>query len=131
MANPTILSMPMATRLTNAPVDEIRADASAHFWPHSKPTGDMSKTTGVQLVTGAEGVWVNDVEGNRWFDTLSGLWLVNIGHGRREIADAVHHQMLQLSFSPHDTVSAATDRSAKNADQSLAFRNKLSGGIGL
>jgi adenosylmethionine-8-amino-7-oxononanoate aminotransferase len=98
----------MATRLTNAPVDEIRADASAHFWPHSKPTADMSKTTGVQLVTGAEGVWVNDAEGNRWFDTLSGLWLVNIGHGRREIADAVHHQMLQLSFSPHDTVSAAT-----------------------
>lgn len=98
----------MATGLTNAPVEQIREDASQHFWPHSKPTGDMSLKTGVQVVNGGEGVWVHDVDGERWFDTLSGLWLVNIGHGRREIADAVHHQMLQLSFSPHDTVSAAT-----------------------
>ncbi len=98
----------MTTAITNAPVDEIRDNAARHFWPHSKPAGDMQQSSGLQLVTGAEGVWVDDVEGNRWFDTLSGLWLVNIGHGRREIADAVHHQMLQLSFSPHDTVSPAT-----------------------
>ena len=85
----------MTTATTNAPVDEIRDDAARHFWPHSKAAGDMQQSSGLQLVTGGEGVWVNDVEGNRWFDTLSGLWLVNIGHGRREIADAVHHQMLQ------------------------------------
>jgi adenosylmethionine-8-amino-7-oxononanoate aminotransferase len=82
--------------------------AGKHFWPHSKPGGDMSRESGVQLVSGAQGVWVRDVDGFDWFDTLSGLWLVNIGHGRREIADAVHRQMLELSFSPHDTVSAPT-----------------------
>lgn len=85
-----------------------RAQASRHFWPHAKPTGDMSMETGVQVVTGAHGVWVDDADGNTWFDTLSGLWLVNIGHGRREIADAVHAQMLELSFSPNDTVSPVT-----------------------
>jgi adenosylmethionine-8-amino-7-oxononanoate aminotransferase len=51
---------------------------------------------------------VEDAEGERWFDTLSGLWLVNIGHGRREIADAAYRQMLELAFSPHDTVSPVT-----------------------
>ena len=39
---------------------------------------------------------------------MSGLWLVNVGHGRREIADAVYRQMQAISFSPHDTVSPAT-----------------------
>ena len=57
----------------------------------------MDSETGVQLVTHGHGVWVEDPEGRRWFDTLSGLWLVNVGHGRREIADAVHQQMLSLS----------------------------------
>lgn len=96
-------------RTTNTEaIDQARADAAAHFWPHSKPAGDLSKETGVQLVTRGQGVWVEDAEGERWFDTLSGLWLVNIGHGRREIADAVYEQMLALSFSPNDTVSPVT-----------------------
>lgn len=89
-------------------MDQARADAARNFWPHSKPAGDMSKETGVQLVTRGDGVWVEDPDGEKWFDTLSGLWLVNIGHGRREIADAVYEQMLALSFSPNDTVSPAT-----------------------
>ena len=43
----------------------------------------------MKIVTRGEGVWVYDDEGRRYFDTLSGMWLSNIGHGRREIADAV------------------------------------------
>ncbi|MFM9848894.1 MAG: aspartate aminotransferase family protein [Hyphomicrobiaceae bacterium] len=79
----------------------------------------MSKETGAQLVTRAKGVWVEDADGERWFDTLSGLWLVNIGHGRREIADAVYKQMLEVSFSPNDTVSPVTAMlSAKLAEYS-------------
>ena len=96
-------------RLTNTEdMEQARADAKAHFWPHSQLAGDMTKETGLQLVTRAEGVWVEDAEGEKWFDTLSGLWLVNIGHGRREIADAVYQQMLALSFSPNDTVAPVT-----------------------
>ena len=94
--------------MTATDTSNLKDLAGKHFWPHSKLGGDMSRESGVQLVTGADGVWVRDAEGYEWFDTLSGLWLVNIGHGRREIADAVHRQMLELSFSPHDTVSAPT-----------------------
>ncbi|MEM9682972.1 MAG: aspartate aminotransferase family protein [Pseudomonadota bacterium] len=98
----------MAELRNTADIEQARADAEAHFWPHSQRAGDLSKETGLQLVTRGEGVWVEDAEGERWFDTLSGLWLVNIGHGRREIADAVYQQMLTLGFSPNDTVSPVT-----------------------
>ncbi|MDE0808354.1 MAG: aspartate aminotransferase family protein, partial [Alphaproteobacteria bacterium] len=84
-------------QLTNAyDIEQARADAEAHFWPHSQQARNMTTETGLQLVTSGQGVWVEDAEGERWFDTLSGLWLVNIGHGRREIADAVYKQMLSL-----------------------------------
>lgn len=92
------------TLLSNDP----RGQAEANFWPHGRTTGDMSVESGVQVVDGGSGVWVQDLDGNRWFDTLSSLWLVNIGHGRTEIADAVHAQMKAISFTPHDTVSPVT-----------------------
>jgi adenosylmethionine-8-amino-7-oxononanoate aminotransferase len=98
----------MDTRANAPDFEQARADAEAHFWPHSQQAGNMDAATGVQLVTHGHGVWVEDADGARWFDTLSGLWLVNIGHGRREIADAVHQQMLSLSFSPNDTVAPVT-----------------------
>lgn len=109
----------MSERRNTADIDQARADAEAHFWPHSQQAGNVSKDTGLQLVTGGKGVWVEDGDGERWFDTLSGLWLVNVGHGRREIADAVYQQMTTLAFSPNDTVSPATAAlSAKLAEYS-------------
>ena len=44
----------------------------------------------------AEGVYVYDEEGNRYFDATAGLWYANIGHGRREVIEAVHRQMEKL-----------------------------------
>jgi len=86
--------------------------AVEHFWPHSRPVGDMSEETGIKLVTRGKGVWVEDVEGKQWFDTLSGMWLKNIGHGRKEIADAVYAQMQDISYAPGGSVSPATVRLA-------------------
>ena len=102
----------MVTRLTGEEIEEIKQMAADHFWPHSKMAGDMSEETGLKVVTRAKGVWVEDVEGQQWFDTMAGLWLKNIGHGRKEIADAVYTQMQEISFSPFDTVSPSTARLA-------------------
>ena len=44
----------------------------------------------------AEGVYVYDEEGNRYLDATAGLWYANIGHGRREVIEAVHRQMEKL-----------------------------------
>ena len=95
-------------RLSGEEIEELKQLGETHFWPHSRPMGDMSEETGIKLVTEAEGVWVYDGQGNRWVDTLAGMWLKNIGHGRKEIADAVFAQMQEVSYSPGGTVSPAT-----------------------
>lgn len=41
-------------------------------------------------------VWVWDVDGNRYFDGTASLWYANVGHGRREIAEAIQAQMAKL-----------------------------------
>ena len=63
---------------------------------------------GIKLVQSGKGVWVEDVEGTQWFDTMAGMWLKNIGHGRKEVADAVYNQMLDISYTPGGTVSPST-----------------------
>ncbi|GAA3312835.1 hypothetical protein GCM10020331_001510 [Ectobacillus funiculus] len=40
------------------------------------------------IITKAEGAWVTDIDGNRYLDGMSGLWCVNVGYGRKELARA-------------------------------------------
>ena len=89
-------------------IEELKGLGNLHFWPHLRPLEDMFGETGIKLVFKGEGPWVEDIEGGRWFDTLSGMWLKNVGHGRKEIADAVYKQMLDLSYSPGGTVAPVT-----------------------
>ena len=82
----------------------------AHFWPHARAAGDLSSPDAVKIVTRGDGVWVYDQAGSRLFDTLSGMWLSNIGHGRREVADAVHAQICELGYAPDGSVHPTTLR---------------------
>ncbi|HEX6451325.1 MAG TPA: aspartate aminotransferase family protein [Trebonia sp.] len=86
----------------------LRELGEAHFWPHARKAGDLSSPGATKIVTRGDGVWVYDERGRRYFDTLSGMWLNNIGHGRREIADAVHAQICELGYAPDGTVHPAT-----------------------
>jgi putrescine aminotransferase len=67
---------------------------------HLHPFSDMAAVNaeGTRIITRAEGVWLHDVDGRDYLDAFSGLWNVAVGYGRREIADAVHAQMLELSY---------------------------------
>ena len=98
--------------LSGAEIEELKTMAAAHFWPHARQAGDMTDETGIKLVVKGEGVWVEDAQGQRWFDVLSGMWLKNIGHGRKEVADAVYEQMLDISYSPGGTVTPVTAKLA-------------------
>ena len=53
---------------------------------------------GSQVISRASGVHVIDNEGSRYIDAIAGLWCVNVGHGRVEIADAVRQQILDMQF---------------------------------
>ena len=44
------------------------------------------------------GVRVQDIRGNEYLDGLSGLWNVNVGHGRAELAEAAAAQMKELAY---------------------------------
>ncbi|SES25857.1 aspartate aminotransferase family protein [Rhizobium sp. NFR03] len=67
---------------------------------HLHPFSDMKvlQQHGVRVMTRGEGVHVFDADGNGYLDAFSGLWCVNVGYGRREIADAVYAQMTALPF---------------------------------
>jgi len=61
--------------------------AQAHM-----PTVQAKRLT----VTGGDGPWLTTSDGDRLLDATAGLWHANIGHGRRELADAAHAQMAKL-----------------------------------
>ena len=50
------------------------------------------------LCVSGEGIAVRDIDGNEYIDGLSGLWNVNVGHGRSELADAAAEQMRKLAY---------------------------------
>lgn len=52
------------------------------------------------VVKSAKGCWITDMEGNRYLDAMSGLWCVNLGYGREELAQAAYDQLKDLSFMP-------------------------------
>ncbi|HEX4746830.1 MAG TPA: aspartate aminotransferase family protein [Gaiellaceae bacterium] len=62
------------------------------------PFAAMGKVDGHELVlVRGEGAHVWDVDGNEYLDATAGLWFVNVGHGRAEIADAVAAQLRTLA----------------------------------
>ncbi|PYR66364.1 MAG: aspartate aminotransferase family protein, partial [Acidobacteria bacterium] len=50
------------------------------------------------ICTRGHGVTVEDISGREYIDGLSGLWNVNVGHGRTELADAAATQMKELAY---------------------------------
>ncbi|XXK35862.1 aminotransferase [Rhodobacteraceae bacterium nBUS_22] len=53
---------------------------------------------GSQVISGASGMHVTDDTGKQYLDGIAGLWCVNIGHGRREMAEAISDQVLQMQY---------------------------------
>ena len=50
------------------------------------------------VITMADGPYVYDAKGNKYIDGIGGLWCVNVGHGRHEIADAIAAQLKELDY---------------------------------
>lgn len=84
------------TKHSNVTADYRARDAAHHI--HAFSDMKSLNAEGSRVIVRAEGSWIWDSEGNRILDGMSGLWCVNIGHGRKEIADAVQRQMADFSF---------------------------------
>jgi adenosylmethionine-8-amino-7-oxononanoate aminotransferase len=77
-------------------VEELAALDEAHL---IHPLYHQKAQAGAVIIERGEGVWLWDVNGNRYLDGLSSLWNVNAGHGRMELAQAAYEQMSRLAFN--------------------------------
>ncbi|MCB9948634.1 MAG: aspartate aminotransferase family protein [Rhodospirillaceae bacterium] len=87
------------TRVTLSNVEDLEALDRAHvFHPSTHMRGHAHGEMPMRIVEGGTGVYIVDREGKRYLDAFAGLYCVNIGYGRREIADAVYRQMQELAY---------------------------------
>ncbi|MEP3919062.1 aspartate aminotransferase family protein [Ascidiaceihabitans sp.] len=87
----------MSAITNHLPTAELQAlDAAHHMHPFT--TGNELAERGARVITRAEGVYLTDSEGNEILDGMAGLWCVNIGYGRHELADVAARQMRELPY---------------------------------
>ena len=92
---------------------ELQDSALEHLWVYLREPSDMAEKGEPTVYVSGEGVRVTDAQGNTSIDAMSGLWLKNVGYGRKEIADAAYEQMLKLTYMPMGTTTEPTIRLAE------------------
>ena len=79
------------------PTEELQAlDAAHHMHPFTDANGLAKK--GARIITQGKGVWLTDSRGEKIIDGMAGLWCVNIGYGRPELAEVAARQMNELAY---------------------------------
>src|SRR6201996_8786166 len=84
------VSQPAASRLN-------RPDMAAYWMPF---TANRQFKSAPRMLVGAKGLYYRTEDGREIIDGASGLWCVNAGHGRVEIAEAVGRQLVELDYAP-------------------------------
>ena len=72
--------------------------AQRHLWMHFSRMGAYGPDHEIPIIVKGDGCYVWDEHGNRYFDGLSALFCVNIGHGRQDVAQAGADQAAELGF---------------------------------
>ena len=85
-----------------------------NFYLHPWENIEKLDTNERTIISRSEGIYVYDSDGNRLIDGPAGMWCVNAGHGRREIADAMAKQALEMPyFSPWSVGTPPSGRLAE------------------
>lgn len=106
-------------RTAEAKAQQLNLDA---FWmPFS---GNRAFKAAPRLIAEAEGAWFTDTQGNKLFDSLSGLWCTGLGHKHPKINEAITHQLNTLDYAPgfqvgHPLAFELAERLAKLAPADL------------
>ena len=80
--------------MSSTTAEIVRADQEHLIHPLHHPV-DNANTV---IYVSGRGVTVEDIDGHEYLDGLSGLWNVNVGHGRAELAEAAAAQMKELAY---------------------------------
>lgn len=95
--NPLIAPPALVRRAEQHDTKAIQALDSAHYIHPFTDHGDLA-TRGARVITQAQGIYIWDSEGHKILDAMSGLWCVNAGYGRKELADAAYQQLMTLPY---------------------------------
>ena len=89
------------------PAGTAYADAARdHLWMHFtrqstyEPTESGGAGASVPIIVKGEGAYIWDDRGRKYLDALAGLFVVQVGHGREELAEAAAKQARELAFFP-------------------------------
>ncbi|WP_439524945.1 aminotransferase [Marivita sp.] len=93
-------------------------DRNYVFHPFSMANAHEQSGAAMMAQT-AQGCWITDDAGKRYFDAMAGLWCVNVGYGRDRIADAMADQARKLSYF-HGFSSMATEPAAVLAERVIS-----------
>ena len=80
--------------------DEMQATAQEHLWLHFSRMGDYNDKQRIPIIERGEGPYVYDNHGKRYLDGLAGLFVVQLGHGRKDLAEAARAQAEKLAYFP-------------------------------
>ena len=86
--------MSLLERRTKADWQELDNDHYMHPFTDHKDLGEKKS----RIIAKAKGVYIYDVDDNEILDAMSGLWCVNAGYGRSELADAAAEQLRELPY---------------------------------
>ncbi|MGD9775117.1 aspartate aminotransferase family protein [Diaphorobacter sp.] len=88
------------TAIAPHPGAAVRTDAAwldAHWMPF---TGNRDFKARPRMIVAGQGAYYTDGDGRKIFDGLSGLWCAGLGHGRKDIADAIGRAAARLDYAP-------------------------------
>jgi taurine-pyruvate aminotransferase len=66
------------------------------IWHSMKPYNPA----GTMVVEESNGSWITDHNGEKYLDGMAGLWCVNVGYGRQELAEAAYEQLKKMAYFP-------------------------------
>ena len=97
MTDPSSTALPTWQRLSDA---DLAGSARDHLWMHFTRHSTFADGGAVPIISRGEGAYIWDSNGRRYLDGLSGLFVVQAGHGRVELAQAAAKQASELAFFP-------------------------------
>ena len=117
------------TQYDNEDLRQKDRDHNIHPWTDFA----TFKEEGSEVMAEADGVYVYNAEGERYMDGIGGLWCVNIGYGRDEMAQAIADQVRRIPYYStftHLTTPPAAELAAKLAEVAPASINHVFYGTG-
>ncbi|WP_304186958.1 aspartate aminotransferase family protein [Phenylobacterium aquaticum] len=88
----------MTVPIRNHDIAELKRLDLAHHLPAQADHKVIAALGGSRIITRADGCYIHDGEGHTILDGMAGLWCVNVGYGRQELAQAAYDQMLELPY---------------------------------